>query len=70
MLNSLYRYSCQHYHLDYLLINLFKKKSKIYPTFCYPIFAKIIIIIYNINMDKVSVYYLDPLNFRCCYHFN
>jgi len=34
--NSLFRYSYQHYHLGYLIFNLKKKKSKICPTFRYP----------------------------------
>jgi len=45
----------------------------IYPTFCYPIlYNKYKYNIYNKTkllyiMDKVSVYYLDPLNLRCPY---
>ena len=39
--NSLFRYSYQHYHLSYLIFNLKKIKSKIYPTFRYPIYIYI-----------------------------
>src|SRR5215475_12132900 len=35
--NSLFRYSYQHYHLGYLIFNLEKIKSKICPMFRYPI---------------------------------
>jgi len=62
----LIRYSCHHSHLSYIVIYfLLKKKSNVYPMFCYPIKILIIKIIIRYFMDKVSVYCLDPLNYWC-----
>ena len=58
----LFRYSCQHYLLGYLIISIKKANSKIYPMFRYPI-NHTYILSYTI-MDKVSVYCLDPLYLR------
>jgi len=59
---TLFRYSCQHFHLGYLISYLEKIKSKISPTFCYPTKNKSKLAL--VNADKVSVYCLDPLYFR------
>jgi hypothetical protein len=51
------------------IFSLIKRKAWIYPLFRYPKYTTLKIIIflnnYNIYMDKVSVYYLDPLYFWC-----
>jgi len=54
-MHSLFRYSCQHYHLDYLILSLLKKKSKISPTFHYPIIYNNYII-NNVNNIFTIIY--------------
>jgi hypothetical protein len=78
VLMILYRYSCQHYHLGLFSLGNNKLNSRqINPykglkmaTQCSAT-PYIQYIIYTlIYMDKVSVFCLDPLNFRCFYPKN